>query len=148
MPLEILAPMVLAGIALAVVLVKLLVNAPENLLESNQIVHSVFMRDFPLAETGSEFFVTFDKRIAAFMIAKPERHLGVVEVMGSKHLTRLLGSTDIRSVEREGAMAVSLRLRDFTLPAIGFKFDSGEKAEQLMQMLGGITKQGGGLSHE
>ena len=129
MPLEILAPMVALGIAIAAILVKLLINAPERLLSNETVVRDVFEDDFPTIRIALPILISKDQRIAIFSLESVDRTIGLVEVMGSKHLTRMLGVDDKVKLERTSETRLELKLADFTLPSIGLDFDNREEAE-------------------
>lgn len=134
MPLEILVPLVVGGIALSIMLVRLLVNTPERLLETEQMVQEVFQADFPL-ERVDEVLISNDKRLALLKLAEDGR-VGFVEVMGSKHVTRIWSASDIKNVETTGKKEFKIELSDFTLPRLTLKFSTAREAEKAQHWIG------------
>lgn len=128
MPLEVLVPLVIFGIVFAVVLVKYTVNAPQRLLTGSAMVQAVFALDYPTAVIAGKIQISSNQQVAIFSVTEPADHLGLVEVMGSKHLTRLLAPDDIRHIDHQNPNEYSIDLRDFTLPNIKVKFATRNEA--------------------
>ena len=137
MPLEILGPLVIAGIAFVVVLVRLTVNHQPRLLTNSAMAQKRFLMDYPKADFDGNWLISDDREVAMSRLAEPPNALALVEVMGSKHLTRLLTARDLKSVSEQGD-DLMIELDDFTLPAIRVKmqeFEIRETARQLCQSI-------------
>lgn len=133
MPLEILAPVVLAGIVVVVLMVWLLANHPPRLFENGQTVSSLFLSDYPEAVISGSWIISDDKKLAVCRLSAPKDVVGLAEVLGSKHVTRLLSAPDIREVleEQDG---IVMHLNDFTLPSVRIAVKDHEKRLQIMQI--------------
>ncbi len=133
MPLEILAPVVLVGIVVVVLMVWLLANHPPRLLENAEIVSGLFLSDYPEAVVSGSWIISDDKKLAVCGLSAPKGAVGLAEVLGSKHVTRLLSAADIREV-REEQDGIVFHLDDFTLPSVRIAAQEQEKRLQIMQI--------------
>lgn len=135
MPLEILAPMVVVGIAAMYFLVRNFANSPERLLNNEDQVSDIFRLDYPTAMPAGKLLIAADHRSAILPLSQPHGHIGLVLVMGSKHVTRLLGGRDIRRIAKADKCALELYLNDFTLPEITMHFSTGSKRDHAMDTI-------------
>ena len=124
MPLELLGPLVLVGIVLVVVVVRLTANTPPRLIHTTEQAREILLKDYPAITIGSRIFVTMDKTAAIILPEEPEHSLGLVTVLGSKHVTRLLEARDILLISNLGEGACQLKLNDFTFPGIVLRFSN------------------------
>lgn len=122
MPLELLGPLVFVGIVLVIVIVRLYANTPPRLIQTPEQALDIFLQDFPSVAIGSRIFVTADKFAAILLPDEPAHTLGLVTVLGSKHVTRLLEARDIIALADAGEGACQLKLNDFTFPKIALRF--------------------------
>jgi hypothetical protein len=135
MPLHILAPMVIAGIALAVVLVRLTVNHAPRLLADKADVIASFTLDYPMAKPNGEVSISQTRDSAILSLGDPAGAIGFVETMGSKRLTRLWCANDISRLETTGSSGLRIELRDFTLPHVTMQFGNPRERDAALVML-------------
>jgi len=117
MPLEILGPLVVVGIALVVVIVHYSGISRTSGLDHEKQVLRVFNADYP-GHNVVECVISTD-RSSAFLLSGG-KEIGLVESMGDKFITRLLEVGDIKRVERIGERGVNIRFADFTLSEVKF----------------------------
>lgn len=141
MPLEILVPLVVAGIILAGLLVKFLINTPPRLLDDRNQVERVFLNDYPAAKLARKVLISDNKRISIFGFINDTEHIGFVEVFGSKHVTRMIGRQDLLHIKTMGERRVQLSLRDFTLPYLDLQFCDKNERDQALHLLEVIKVQ-------
>lgn len=145
MPLEILAPLVAAGIALTVFLVWWLADAPPRLLRDTQSAGDLLRTDYPEARI-SHTILASDGRAALMSLETPADRIGLVSVFGSHHVTRLLGHEDIQTASTDGNR-LKLSLADFTCPSIGIELSeaaAGEALAMVRKVMGGNEQQSAG----
>lgn len=113
MPLEILAPMVVLGIAFAVILVRFSGLSHRASLANKSQVREILTIDYP-EESIHEIHLQKDGRtaLATFESGK----VGTINVMGAKFLTRKFSKGDVVSVTRTGNEGITARFNDFTHP--------------------------------
>ncbi|MGB7288302.1 MAG: hypothetical protein WBC71_15350, partial [Salaquimonas sp.] len=127
--------LVVFGIAIAVFMVHFLANTSERLLQNEQEILEIFALDNPTDKPGLDIMVTADHRSALFPMENPEHQIGLVEVMGSKHLTRLLSDSDITTAELIGTTGLYLHLTDFTLRDIRMIFVNSNEVKKVALIL-------------
>ena len=142
MPLELLGPLVLVGIILVMVVVRQFANTPVRLIQTPEQALEIFLKDFPSVITGSRIFVTTDNRAAVMFPEEPADCLGLVSVLGSKHITRLLDARDIRSIAQLDEGACQLKLNDFTFPQIVLRFSEAGGINQLSDRIATMKQSG------
>lgn len=133
MPLEILAPMVVIGIALAWLLVRVLVNAPLRRIPDGNSASARFREDFPLETGMGEWLISDDGKVAVAPV-KGSDALALVMAFGSKQLTRRLVLADIADVKNEEDH-VLIRLNDFTLPEVRVQLPDTSRRDTLLKLL-------------
>lgn len=129
MPLEILGPLVLIGILSAVVLVRFVANTPPRLIDTASQAQAILLSDYPSVVFGSKVLITKNRCEALIESKEPANHLGLVHVMGSKHVARFLNAGDIRSITNIDLDSLLLNLKDLTLPKIELQFETVEQKE-------------------
>jgi hypothetical protein len=134
MPLEILGPLVLVGIISAVVLARFVANTPPRLINTASQAQAILLNEFPSVVFGSKFMITKNGCEALIEIKEPANHLGLVHVMGSKHVARLLGAGDIRSITNNDPNDLVLNLKDLTLPKINLQFETDEQKDAALKL--------------
>lgn len=142
MPLEILGPLVLAGIALTVMLVRLLVNAPQKRFWMPEEVRSAFLLDYP-GERPGPVILSQSGREALLAIEGNAPRAGFVGSFGSKWVSRLLEPGDIVAMEATGSGSLRLKLADFTLPGVTIEFGDSGRRDAAMAMLGALGARQG-----
>ena len=141
MPLELLGPLVLVGIVLVIVVVRQIADTPPRLLQTAEQAREIFLKDYPSVTIGSSIFVTADKTAAVVLPEEPLHTLGLVTVLGSKHVTRLLEAGDILTMEAsEGAC--QLKLNDFTFPHIVLRFSKAAVIDTLSNHVTAMKRTG------
>jgi hypothetical protein len=136
MPLEILAVMVVAGLALVIGAVHFSGMSRPARIGDAEVARARFLVDYPGEQTG-EIAVSDDGR-AAF-IALGGGRTGLVHAIGARYVTRILQPQAVRAVNCDGSGGLALRLRDFTLPAEHAKFASASDAAKVSNWLSGAT---------
>jgi len=134
MPLEILAIMVVAGLALAIGAVHFSGASRPARLESTDQALARFAEDYPEV-VPSACIVTKDRR-AAFL----ELELGsagLVAAMGAKFITRMIGEAELKQLDEENPGELVMRFRDFTYPADRYRFENEDDAQRVVTWLGG-----------
>jgi hypothetical protein len=135
MPLEFLAVMVVAGLALVIGAVHVSGLSRQALVSEAEQARARFLVDFPDEATG-EVVVSADGK-AAF-IALPGGRTGLVHAIGDRFLTRILEPGMVRAVRREGDGGLTLMLEDFTLPAERARFLNAADAAKVSNWLAGV----------
>lgn len=130
MPLEILGPLVLIGIISAVVLVRFVANTPPRLIGTASQAQTILLSEYPSTMVGSKVVITKNKCEALIEVHKPDNHIGLVHVLGSKHVARLLTAGDIRAITNNGSDRLVLNLKELTLPKIELQFVSIEQKDE------------------
>ena len=142
MPLELLGPLVIIGIVAVILVVRQFANTPPRLIQSQQQAREIFRQDFPSVITGSGIFVSTDKTAALFLLENPADSLGLVTVLGSKHVTRLLGAGDINSMIDLGDGTCQFMLNDFTFPQIVLRFPQAGVIEWISDRVATMKQSG------
>jgi hypothetical protein len=133
MPLEILAIMVVAGLALAIGAVHFSGVSRAAQLESRDQALARFAEDYPdAAPTGC--IMTSDRR-AAFLMLEPGR-VGMVAAFGAKFITRIVGEAELKKLDEDRPGQLVMRFRDFTYPAGRYRFDNEDEAQQIVAWFG------------
>lgn len=133
MPLEILAVMVVAGIALVVAMVSLSGLSHPVRIDGPAHARDLLSRDCPDI-APRQAVLAADGRTALFDCGAG----GVAMVMafGSRFVTRRIAPTALKRVAREDERTVTLTFPDIAIPALRIVFDSAEDAERLVGWLG------------
>lgn len=120
MNLALLATVVAAGIALVVIVVHLTGGSKRAVLVDARMAKSRFAQDFPNLVIDS-VYVTQDG-LTAFLGLRIGR-VGVVQSMGDRFFTRLVGAGDLAGAPRSSAQTLTMQFRDFTWRGGAFAFD-------------------------
>ena len=137
MPLEILAPMVILGIALAVLLVQFSGLSKSAKLTDRSHAAELLKLDYPEERIDQIYLQANGKSaLAAFSGGS----IGTVSVMGSKFLTRKYTKGDILSVERDADQQVRARFRDFTHPSQSFRSKDPAELDSVETWLRNLIK--------
>lgn len=121
MPLEILGPMVVVGIALVVLLVHFSGLSRQNKLASGQLAEDIYLANFPNARPESTFL---SKDGGSALVKVSARRLGLVVAFGDRFVTRSVSIADLSLTPDRSKQSISLNLDDFTLPSADFQFES------------------------
>jgi hypothetical protein len=136
MPLELLAGMVVVGLALVIGAVHLSGLSKAARITGPDAAIARFLLDFPDEKPG-EAIVSADGKDA--FIALDGNRVGMVHAIGDRYLTRILRAGMVRSVSASGNGEVELRLADFTLPRERGRFGTAGDAERVENWLKGIA---------
>ncbi|MFZ1814202.1 MAG: hypothetical protein WBO55_01870 [Rhizobiaceae bacterium] len=115
MPLQVLIPMIVGGLALCWLAIRMLGLSHEARLASPSDAARLLQQDYPDARV-EEIILATDGKAAVLHLEDGANAL--VEAMGDRYVTRLFNRHDIASVERSGDDRLVLQLRDFTLPRV------------------------------
>ncbi len=140
MPLEVLAPLVVFGIALACGLVWAMANTNPRLIENGEMAAQRFAEDHPLVGISQTWMISDDRKVAVAQ-TRDRASIALVKTMGSKHLTRLIGERDVRSVKADGDRIV-LRLNDFTLPRVSLALSAPSDRDRITSLFGELPHRG------
>lgn len=130
MPLEILAPLVVFGVALAVVIVHFTGGSKGRTLASPEEAVDCFHTDYPDLDASKALLATDGK--AALIRPKapsPAFVAGLVMVMGNRFISRALARHDIAAVENAPDNCLKLRLSDFTIGTVQLHFKNARDAK-------------------
>lgn len=128
MPLEMLAIMVVLGLALAIGAVHLSgLSHPAHIEDATQAA-ARFGEDFP-ERNVMDCLITEDRR-AAFLKLEGGG-IGLVAAMGDRFITRLLDGAAMAGHTRPQPDEIDLEFRDFTYPSGAYGFGSAEEADRL-----------------
>ncbi|MCB1456706.1 MAG: hypothetical protein KDJ48_07960 [Nitratireductor sp.] len=119
MPLTILVPMILIGLALVAIAMRLLGLSKQASISAIGEAISVLRTDYPDALVEEAILASNGK---AAILKLEDGSAGLVEAMGDRFITRILAQKDVRQVERKGECDLVLRLADFTLPRLTLTF--------------------------
>jgi hypothetical protein len=138
MPLEFLAALVVAGLALAIGAVRFSgLSHPARLATATQ-AEQAFRLDYPDAEVR-EVLLSADSRAA--ILALGDGSIGLVEAFGAKFVTRRVDGGAIASLHGDGDV-LDVRYRDFTHPAASYRFSDAGAASRARSWLGSaMTKE-------
>lgn len=126
MPLEVLGPLVLFGVAGVVLLVHLLGGSRSLRLADEAEALAVLAADYP--DAAPRRAILADDRRAALVEAAGG--LGVVRAMGDRWFARLLAPRDAEA--RESRRGVEIVIADFGAPAVALRLaDAARRAEAL-----------------
>lgn len=138
MPLEILGPLVICGIALTVLAVYFSGISKPARLASGAEAKAKFLLDYADIRIKNTI-LTADKSAGFFMLDQ-ENTVGLVEAMGSEFLTRLLSKGDIASLElSEGKLNV--RYNDFTHKRHSYEIKDAKDATTIHDALTALTRR-------
>lgn len=134
MPLEYLAIMVVAGLALVIGAVHFSgLSRPAFIAGADQ-ARARFLVDYPDEQPGD---IVVSKDGKAAFIALAGGRTGLVHAIGDRFLTRILERRAVRSVQRGSDGVLTLRLDDFTLPAEQARFSDAADAAKVTDWLAG-----------
>jgi hypothetical protein len=136
MPLELLAGMVVVGLALVIGAVHLSGLSKAARIAGPDAAIARFLVDFPDEKPG-EAVVSADGKDA--FIALDGNRVGMVHAIGDRYLTRILRAGMVRSVSASGNGEVELRLADFTLPRERARFGMAGDAARVENWLKGMS---------
>jgi hypothetical protein len=136
MPLELLAGMVVVGLALVIGAVHLSGLSKVARIAGPDAAIARFLVDFPDEKPG-EAVVSADGKDA--FIALDGNRVGMVHAIGDRYLTRILRAGMVRSVSASGNGEVELRLADFTLPRERARFATAGEASCVENWLKGMA---------
>ena len=128
MPLELLAIMVVLGLAIAIGAVHFSGLSHAALIEGQVQAESRFAEDFP-DSTIKDCLITSDKRSAFLQLEG--RAVGLVTAMGDRYITRRVDAAVLAGVELQGEAGLALHFHDFTYPAGSYAFAGKGERERL-----------------
>lgn len=112
MGLEVLAVLVVLGIAAVVAAVHFTGGSRSDAFESRAAASRAFLADYPDAQVADiRLTQTGD---AAFLRLANSNRLGFVQMFGHHHLTRNVGPDDLAAAAELDHASVTIRTRDFT----------------------------------
>lgn len=120
MGLEILAGMVVIGIAAVVALVHWTGGSRTPVFESREAAIHAFLADYPDAQI--EDVRLTQRRDAAFLKQANSSRLGFVQAFGHHYMTRDISPFDLSAPAQLDHAAVTIKVRDFTWKAGRFVF--------------------------
>jgi hypothetical protein len=136
MPLELLAGMVVIGLALVIGAVHLSGLSKAAHITGPDAAIARFLVDFPDEKPG-EAVLSADGKDA--FIALQGNRVGMVHAIGDRYLTRILRAGMVRSVSASGDGLLELRLADFTLPCERARFAAAGEASRVENWLKGMA---------
>jgi len=140
MPLELFALITPLGIALIVLVIRYSGLSKTARIKDGQNALEIFCRDFA-GENASRVTTISSDQSAAFIEIDQSRQLGLVEAIGDRFITRLLGVGDIAGFQQAGENSLSIRFRDFTHPKGHYQFNSQNELSNLVERLTQLEKQ-------
>jgi hypothetical protein len=136
MPLELLAGMVVVGLALVIGAVHFSGLSKAARISGPDAAIARFLVDFPDEKPG-EALVSADGKDA--FIALAGNRVGMVHAIGDRYLTRILRAGMVRAVAASGDGVLELRLADFTLPRERARFATAGQASRVENWLKGMA---------
>ncbi len=139
LPLEILGPLVVIGIAVIVLTVWKMADTSPRLLENCNQTKNIFLGDFPATQFGSECVISRNGRSALMEVSSPPDHLALIITLGSKHVTRCLGKDDIMGAIKGTGDNLSILLNELTLKSVELDCGSTDNlhtANRMLQTIG------------
>jgi hypothetical protein len=136
MPLELLAGMVVIGLALVIGAVHLSGLSKAARISGPDAAIARFLVDFPDEKPG-EAVLSADGKDA--FIALQGNRVGMVHAIGDRYLTRILRAGTVRAVAASGDGLLELRLADFTLPRERARFAAAGDASRVENWLKGMA---------
>jgi len=140
MPLEIFALITPLGIALIVLIIRYSGLSKTARIKGGKEAIEIFHQDFA-GERVSDISTISADQSAAFIELENPAHLGLVEAIGDRFITRLLGSKDIASIKQYDENSLSIRFHDFTHPKGQYKFNNPTELTNLIERLANLEKQ-------
>lgn len=137
MPLSILVPMVVLGIAAIVLAIHLTGGTRDARLAGAEEARDRFLEDHPDAVITA-VALTADRRTAFLDCGGGQ--VGMVQGFGDRFLTRLVPAGDI-VIERAGERGVTVRMNDFTWRGGTFAFADGAEADRVLALLKGAERE-------
>ncbi len=134
MPLEILVPMIVAGLALVGLLLRLLGLSKTVRLNGPGQAEAALLADHP--DVAVEQAV-LDRQGRAALFRLAGGGLALVVAFGDRLVTRVLREGDIAAVEEMQEASLLVRLRDFTLPRVRLAAGDREQAARAAHWLRG-----------
>lgn len=134
MPLEILIPMIVAGLALVGLLLRVLGLSKAVRLSGLGQAEAALLADHP--DVAVEQAIV-DGRGRAALLRLTGGGLALAVVFGDRLVTRVLREGDIAAVEGPDETTVLLRLNDFTLPRVRLAAGDREQAARAARWLRG-----------
>lgn len=128
MPLEVLAIMVVVGLAIAIGAVHFSGLSHAAQIEGSEQAGERFRQDFPQIGVSAGL-ITKDRRAAFLQLDSGT--VGLVATMGDRYITRQIDAAALSSVNRRGANGLELHYHDFTYPAAVYEFADASDADQL-----------------
>jgi hypothetical protein len=136
MPLELLAGMVVVGLALVIGAVHFSGLSKTARIAGTDAAINRFLMDFPDEKPGEAVLSADGKD--AFIALKGNR-VGMVHAIGDRYLTRILRAGTVHSVSASGDGVLELRLADFTLPRERARFATAGEASRVENWLKGMA---------
>lgn len=131
-PLYILGPMVVVGIALTALAVKMSGLSKTAKISNAKHAEEILRRDFADLPKVTDGLVT-DDGSAAFLPAYTS--VGLVEAFGDRFITRILRAGDIRSVSEGSGTELQVEFGEFTHPIGRYVFKTAKAANTVADML-------------
>ena len=141
MPLELLGPLVVLGIGVIVLIVWLLADTKPQRLQNENQIRQIFLDDFPAVQFGSKSVIAKDGNSALLEISSPEKHLGLIVTLGSKHVTRCLAAADCVMLECNDGNRIKLTFPEFTFKTVSFECDGNQDFEHACILLKTIAAE-------
>ena len=132
MPLEILVPMVVVGLAIMIGTVHLAGGSQKDARLDEDLARQRFAIDFP--DFGADIFFLNDERSCAFLHDVHGDQLGYVQAMGQHCLTRLLKPGSVSDLA-SGEKRLVVKLKDPTLTKIEFAISDSVQLQELTDLL-------------
>lgn len=139
MPLPVLVVLVVVGISLVVACVWFLdLSKPARLADSGD-ARRQFAVSFPATKV-EEVLVSADG-VAAFLLLRGGRRIGLVEAFGARFITRIMRHGDIEPTDNLGEAGVKLHFADFSHPRGRYEFSNAEDRDRLLQWCATIGQE-------
>ncbi|MCB1440102.1 MAG: hypothetical protein H6888_00280 [Nitratireductor sp.] len=138
MPLAVLAPLVIVGIAIVVLLVRMAFGSNRHVLENEGEAVDSLTRDYPECRVA-EVIMAQDRHAALLLLSSPPGSAGYVQAFGARNVTRLFSAADVRKWQKRGTSGVRIYFADAGLPMTEMEFSGEADAATAWKMLEEMT---------
>lgn len=132
MSLEVLASMVVVGIALVIGAVNYFGMSHSARIDDESGIRRRLGDDFPEVMLR-DAVITADRTTAFFRCS--DGRVAIARAMGSRFVTRLLGAASVRRLDNDKGTELTLELDDFTFPRMRLGFASPDDARRVSNWL-------------
>jgi len=94
----------------------------------------ILLEDYGAEKSTGASVLTSDSR-AAFVEMEEGGHIGLVEAIGDRFITRILSGKELEEFAQKTNKSISVKYHDFTHPAGLYKFDSDNDISRVEKWL-------------